>query len=312
MKTIDSIKLTDAEIECAFIFLSRGGHLSELEKDERRKNLLSSSHLKEKVKGFDSQDITLLFPQTKTMSSVHDEEDASEQYTELEKDDSVKEEEPLDEPEEDEEYSEIVDDDDEKAAKSSEVIDDDIKYSEPVDDEMIGDGEMIDEEVEDEVDDEIIKNSSEVEDAKMERPAQVPKKESPKQVDAKTDLHKEKALPAPESKAGKDGEKPMDDEVRAVIESIKKENERVKLIEESKFRSSKESEKGEAKNIGQGEKKEGTFVGKEKPEEQKVDDSLLASTGARKMTENSKKDGQVIFTTRSDVDYEQQESISPS
>ena len=173
MKTIGALKLTDAEIECAFIFLSRGGHLSELEKDERRKSLLSSSHLKEKVKGFDSQDITLLFPSTKTMSSIHDEEDPSEKYTEPEKDDSVKEEQLLDEPVDDEEYSEIVDDADENAAKSSEVIDDDIKYSEPVDDEMVGDGEMIDEEVEDEVDAEIIKNSTEVKGDAVDRTAQV-------------------------------------------------------------------------------------------------------------------------------------------
>lgn len=174
LKSIKSLKLSDPEIECVFVFLSRGGHLSELEKDQKRKGLLSSSHLKEKVKGFDSQDITLLFPQTKAMSSIHDEEIESEQYTEPDKDDSIKGEEVVDEPlDDDEMYSEIADDDGGKAAKSSDDgIDDDINYTEPVDDEAMGDGEMIDEDVEDEMDQDIIRSQSEIKSIDVDLPSE--------------------------------------------------------------------------------------------------------------------------------------------
>ena len=122
--------------------------------------MLSAPHLKEKVKGFDSQDIVLLFPHTKTMSSVYDEEIESEKYTEPDKDESIKGDEVIDEPVDDDEmYSEIVDDDADKAGKhSDDGIDDDVHYTEPIDDEAMGDGEMIDEEVEDEIDQDIIRS----------------------------------------------------------------------------------------------------------------------------------------------------------
>lgn len=62
LKAIEDLKITDEELDCAYIYLSRGGHLSQFDGDAARKSQLSASHLKEKVKGFDSQDITLLFP----------------------------------------------------------------------------------------------------------------------------------------------------------------------------------------------------------------------------------------------------------
>ena len=112
----------------------------------------------------------------------------------------------------------------------------------------------------------------------------------------------------------------MNDDVRAVLESIKKENERVKMMEESKARSSKEH----SENNGEGskdagardedgpEKKESIPDAKEQLEEQKVDEDPKASTGARNMSDVSKKEGQVMNTTRSDIDFDQQDSMSAS
>ena len=62
----------------------------------------------------------------------------------------------------------------------------------------------------------------------------------------------------------------MSDEVRAVIESIKKENERAKLMEESKNMSSRESEKGKVKNDAKDDKEKTMPAAQEKLEEQKV------------------------------------------
>ena len=86
--------MTDQEIECLYIYLSRGGHLKSIEKDPKRKSILSTSNLKEKVKGFDSQDLTLIFPDTLTLSSSdhrkeYSEEITSEKYTEIDKDEPV-------------------------------------------------------------------------------------------------------------------------------------------------------------------------------------------------------------------------------
>lgn len=52
---------------------------------------LSAPHLKEKMLGFDSQNVILLFPTTKNMSSVHDESEEDEKYTEV--DESIMDEE---------------------------------------------------------------------------------------------------------------------------------------------------------------------------------------------------------------------------